>query len=102
MHLYFFTVALSLGNIYDSKRSGPGRWMVVGIILAFSLKKASKAGSKSDGMGGCMCRRIKKFLLCYVQLLQNWNARTNYVKKLGWADGLWRLCKIDISAFLED
>ena len=43
-------VPVSLGNIYDSKRSEPGSWMVVGIIPAFSLKKARKAGHKRDGI----------------------------------------------------
>jgi hypothetical protein len=54
-------VAVSLGNIYDSKRSGPGSWMLVGMIPAFSLKKARKAGRKSNGIGGCVRRRMEKF-----------------------------------------
>jgi hypothetical protein len=55
--VYKFThvlhVSESLGNIYDSKRSEPGSWMVVGIIPAFSLKKTIKAGRKKDEIGGC-------------------------------------------------
>ena len=93
---------MSLGNIYDAKRSEPGSWMVVGIIPAFSLKKALKAGRKRDGMGGCARRRIEILQLSYGKLLQNWNAKTKDVKKLQWADGLWRRCKMVISAFLGD
>jgi hypothetical protein len=81
--------AVSLGNIYFSKLSEPGRWMVVGIIPAFSLKKARKAGRKSDGMGECVRRRVEILHLCYRQLLHYWNTKSKDVKKLLWADGLW-------------
>ena len=76
--------------------------MVVGIIPAFSMKKAMLAGRKKDGMGGCARRRIQILQLSYGKLLENWNAKTKDVKKLQWADGLWRLCKMVISAFLGD
>jgi hypothetical protein len=75
-------VSVSLGNIYDSKRSEPGSWMVVGIIPAFSLKKAIKAGRKRDGMGGCARRHIQILQLSYGKLLDKWNAKTEDVKKL--------------------
>lgn len=104
--IYKFTqilhASVSLGNIYDSKRSEPGSWMVVGVIPAFSMKKATLAGRKKDGMGGCARRRIQILQLSYGKLLENWNAKTKDVKKLQWADGLWRLCKMIISAFLGD
>ena len=91
--IYKFTqilhVSVSLGNIYDSKRSEPGSWMVVGVIPAFSMKKATLAGRKKDGMGGCARRRIQILQLSYGKLLKNWNAKTKDVKKLQWADGLW-------------
>ncbi len=51
--VYKFTqvlhVSVSLGSIYDSKRSEPGSWMVVGVIPAFSLKKAIKQGASRMG-----------------------------------------------------
>ena len=76
--------------------------MVVGIIPAFSLKKAMKAGRKKDGHLGCARRRIEILQLSYGKLLEAWNQKTRDVKKLQWADGLWRLCKMVIAAFLGD
>jgi len=76
--------------------------MVVGIIPAFSLKKAIKAGRKRDGHLGCARRRIEILQLSYGKLLEAWNQKTRDVKKLQWADGLWRLCKMVIAAFLGD
>ncbi len=73
-------VSVSLGNIYDAKRSEPGSWMVVGIIPAFSMKKALKAGRKKDRMGGCARRRIEILQLSYGKLLENWNTKTKDVK----------------------
>ena len=62
--VYKFTqilhVSVSLGNIYDSKRSEPGSWMVVGVIPAFSMKKATLAGWEIAGKLECKDQRCEK------------------------------------------
>jgi hypothetical protein len=72
--------------------------MVVGIIPAFSLKKAMKAGRKKGGHLVCARRRIEILQLSYGKLLEAWNQKTRDDKKLQWADGLWRICKMVIAA----
>jgi hypothetical protein len=48
MHPDTFVVTVSLGCIYDDVRSEPGSWIVVGMILIFDKKKATRPKLRTE------------------------------------------------------
>ena len=93
---------MSLGCFHDDVRAEPGSWLVVGMIPVFDKKKALRAGRPYDGPAGAPRRRIGIMHLCLAAALEGWNALTEKVKILQWADGLWRRTRVFLSAFISD
>ncbi len=94
---------MSLGCIHDDVRSEPGSWIVVGTIPVFDKKKSTHTKLRSeDGPNGASRRRIKITHKCLGALLEGWNALTDPVKVLQWADGVWRRTRILLQAFFSD
>ncbi len=97
---FFFSV--SLGCFHDDVRSEPGSWLVVGMIPVFDKKKAVRAGLPVDGPASAALRRISVTHQCLAAALEGWNALTDKVKILQWADGLWRRTRIFLAALFSD
>jgi hypothetical protein len=72
------------------------------MIPNFKHKVAERAGRPKQGPNGCARRKIHLLHQCYSKLLEGWNALTENVKRLQWADGMWRCSKIFLSALLGD
>ena len=96
-------ITVSLGCIHDDVRSEPGSWIVVGMIPIFDKKKATRPKLRSeDGPNGAARRRVEITHKCFGALLEGWNALTEKVKVLQWADGVWRRTRILLSALFSD
>ena len=103
MHPDTFVVTVSLGCIDDDVRSEPGSWIVVGMIPIFDKKKATRPKLRTeDGPNGAARRRIEIHHQCYEALLEGWNALTENVKVLQWADGVWRKTRILLQGLFSD
>jgi hypothetical protein len=48
MHPDTFVATVSLGCIHDDVRSEPGSWIVVGMILIFDKKKATRPKLRTE------------------------------------------------------
>lgn len=95
-------LAVSLGCIYDNKRSEPGSWAVVGMIPVFDKQKAIRAGRKETGPDSCARRKAELLHQSYNAVLQGWDSLTSTVKRLMWADGQWRFTRFFFRALLSD
>ena len=94
---------MSLGCVHDDVRSEPGSWIVVGMIPIFDKKKATRPKLRSeDGPNGAARRRIEITHLSLAALLEGWNALTDGVKILQWADGVWRRTRLLLQGFFSD
>ena len=103
MHTDTFIVTVSLGCIHDDVRSEPGSWIVVGMIPIFDKKKATRPKLRTeDGPNGAARRRVEITHQCFEALLEGWNALTENVKVLQWADGVWRRTRILLQALFSD
>jgi hypothetical protein len=105
MHPDTFVVTVSLGCIDDDVRSEPGSWIVVGmpVIPIFDKKKATRPKLRTeDGPNGAARRRIEITHQCFEALLEGWNALTENVKVLQWADGVWRKTRILLQGLFSD
>ena len=103
MHTDTFIVTVSLGCIHDDVRSEPGSWIVVGMIPIFDKKTATRPKLRTeDGPNGAARRRIEITHQCFEALLEGWNALTENVKVLQWADGVWRRTRILLQALFSD
>jgi hypothetical protein len=98
-----FVMTVSLGCIHDDVRTEPGSWIVVGMIPIFDKKKATRPKHRTkDGHEGAARRRIEITHQFLAALLEGWNALTEGVKILQWADGVWRKTRILLQALLSD
>jgi hypothetical protein len=96
-------MTVSLGCIHDDVRSEPGSWIVVGMIPIFEKKKATRPKLRTeDGPNGAARRRTEITQLSLAALLEGWNALTDGVKILQWADGVWRRTLLLLQGFFSD
>ena len=72
------------------------------MIPVFDKKKSLRAGRPVDGPNGAARRRIGLTHQCLQAVLQGWNALTDKVKVLQWADGLWRRTRIFLAGLFSD
>jgi hypothetical protein len=73
------------------------------MIPVFDKKKSTRTKLRSeDGPNGASRRRIEITHKCLGALLEGWNALTDPVKVLQWADGVWRRTRILLQAFFSD
>ena len=76
---------------------------MVGMIPIFDKKKATRPKLRTeDGPQGAARRRIEITHQCLGALLEGWNALTEGVKILQWADGVWRKTRILLQALFSD
>ena len=72
------------------------------MIPVFDKKKAERAGRPKEGPNSCARRKTGVLHQSYNAVLRGWDNLTSTVKRLRWADGIWRFTQFFFRAVLSD